>query len=90
MTDVNLRDVEEHYDITIAPKKIESADDAKLRRFKDKYLFVATLLAIAMVFIVCACFILLKPDSTYTGIAMNGVFGLTMLMAGYYVRGKTH
>ena len=67
----------------------EDPADAKLRRFKDRWLFVATLIALAMVFGVCIGFLTLKPDSAYTGIALNGVIGLAMALAGYYVRGKT-
>lgn len=31
----------------------------------------------------------IKSKSKYTGIALNGVIGLAMALAGYYVRGKT-
>lgn len=68
----------------------EHPEDGKLRRFKDKWLFIATLISIAVVLGVCISFLVLQPDSTYTGIALNGVIGLTMALAGYYVRGKTN
>jgi hypothetical protein len=71
-----------------APK--EDLEDAKLRRFKERWLFIATLIALAIVFGTCISFLVLKPGSPYTGIALNGVIGLTMALAGYYVRGKTH
>ncbi len=68
----------------------EDPEDGKLRRFKDKWLFIATLLALAMVFSVCISFLIFKSDTVYTGIALNGVIGLAMALAGYYVRGKTN
>ncbi len=74
--------------ITINKNPQESLEDARLRRFKEKWLFVATLVALAVVFGVCISFLALKPDSSYTGIALNGVIGLAMALAGYYVRGK--
>jgi hypothetical protein len=80
-----------HLDIKAESKKpSEDPHDAKLRRFKDKWLFIATLIAIAIVFGTCIGFLLLKQDSPYTGIALNGVIGLAMALAGYYVRGKTN
>ncbi len=66
----------------------EHPEDGKLRRFKDKWLFIATLISMTVVLCVCISFIIIKPDSTYTGVALNGVIGLTMALAGYYVRGK--
>ncbi len=68
----------------------EHPEDGKLRRFKDKWLFITTLISIAVVLGVCISFLILKPDSIYTGVALNGVIGLTMALAGYYVRGKTN
>lgn len=65
----------------------EDPQDAKLRRFKEKWLFITTLVALAIVFGVCIFIIVLKP--THMGIALNGIIGLTMGLAGYYVRGKT-
>lgn len=79
----------EAIDVKAQSKTNEHPDDAKLRRFKDKWLFIATLISIAIVFSTCIAFLLLKQDSPHTGIALNGVIGLTMALAGYYVRGKT-
>jgi hypothetical protein len=81
----------QHMDLKAESKKpAEDPEDAKLRRFKERWLFMATLVAIATVFIVCINFLILKQNSPYTGIALNGVIGLAMALAGYYVRGKTH
>jgi hypothetical protein len=88
MTDVNLKDCEKHFDVTITTKKIEALEDASLRRFKDKWLFIATLVALGIVFGACISFLILQPGSPYIGIALNGVIGLTMALAGYYVRGN--
>jgi hypothetical protein len=77
-------------DVKAQTKVNEHPDDAKLRRFKEKWLFITTLIAIAIVFAACISFLLLKQDSPYTGIALNGVIGLAMALAGYYVRGKTY
>ena len=77
-------------DVKAQSKTNEHPEDAKLRRFKDKWLFIATLIAIAIVFGTCIGFLLLKQDSPYTGIAMNGVIGLAMALVGYYVRGRAY
>jgi len=87
MTNINLEELAAHLDVHIKSKNQEEPEDAKLRRFKDRWLFVATLTAIAMVFIVCIVLIMLK--SNFAGIALNGIIGLTMALAGYYVRGKS-
>ena len=79
-----------HLDVKAESKKpSEDPHDAKLRRFKDKWLFVATLVAIMIVFLTCLGFLTLQQNSPYTGIALNGVIGLGMALAGYYVRGKS-
>ncbi len=80
----------EKYSVEIRGKEKEHPDDAKLRRFKDKGLFIATLLSISVSFCTFICFLILKHDSQYTGIALNGIIGLTMALTGYYVRGKTN
>ena len=79
----------EKFRLKIESKEHEDPNDAKLRRFKDKWLFIATLIAIGIVFAACIGFLLLKQDSPYTGVALNGVIGLAMALAGYYVRGKS-
>lgn len=77
---MNLDDFKQllsHLDIKAESKKpSEDPYDAKLRRFKDKWLFIATLIAIAIVFSVCIGFLLLKQDSQYTGIGLNGIMGV--------------
>ncbi len=90
MTDVNLNDVEKHFDVTITPKKSEDPEDAKIRRFKDKWLFIAMLVAFAIMFMACIYILVFVSNSPYTGTALNGIIGLTMALAGYYVRGKTN
>lgn len=90
----NLSDWVNHPDIlvTITKSPQEKAEDAKLRRFKDKWLFIVTQLMIIAVFIVCAVFTFLsfRTNSPYTGIALNGVIGIGLAIAGYYVRGRTN
>ena len=80
----------ERYSVEIKSKEKEHPNDAKLRRFKDKGLFIATLVSISVAFCTCIGFLILRHDSPYTGIALNGVIGLTMALTGYYVRGKTN
>ena len=88
--DLNAFANTEKFDVQIKSRGKEEPEDAHLRRFKDKWLFISTLTAIAMVFAICIFFLLLKQDSPYAGIALNGVIGLAMALAGYYVRGKTN
>ena len=87
---VDLNAFADKFDLQIRSRGREEPEDAHLRRFKDRWLFIATLIAITTVFGICISFLLLKQDSPYTGIALNGVIGLTMALAGYYVRGKTY
>lgn len=68
----------------------EHEDDASLRRFKDKWLFLITLLLILGAFIGLVLFVVLRPDSPQAGIAINSGMGLVMALAGYYVRGKNN
>lgn len=77
-----------HFDFTLQNKKSESDEDAKLRRFKDKCLFIATLIAIATLFSVCIWVIIFAEDSPKSTLAMNGLIALTTALAAYYVRGK--
>lgn len=88
MTNFNLQEIAKHLDVHIKSKFKETLPDAKLRRFKEKWLFIATLVALTIVFSVCIAFLALRPESAYTGIALNGIIGLAMALAGYYVRGK--
>jgi len=89
-SNIDLEKVAEHFHITIEPKKNEDPADANLRRFKDKWLFIATLIAVMLMFAICLFLLITKPNSPYSGTALNGVIGLTMALAGYYVRGRTH
>lgn len=68
----------------------EDPNDATLRRFKEKWLFIITQLLLISVFVICIIFtfITFKNNSPYTGIALNGVIGIGLAMAGYYVRGR--
>lgn len=74
--------------ITINKNSQEPQEDANLRRFKDKWLFIATLISFAIMFCICIGFLILEPNSSYIGIVLNGIIGLTLALAGYYVRGK--
>jgi hypothetical protein len=89
-SNIDLEKVAEHFHITMEPKKNEDPADASLRRFKDKWLFIATLIAFMLMFGVCLFLLISKPNSPYAGTALNGVIGLTLALAGYYVRGKSH
>ncbi len=67
----------------------EQPEDAKLRRWKDKCLFIVTLTSISIVFLICIGLLIFNQNSPYAGIALNAVIALTTALAGYYVRGKT-
>jgi hypothetical protein len=88
MTNFNLEEIATHLDVNIKSKQKEDPDDASLRRFKEKWLFITTIVAIAITYFVGFFFLIIKPVSSYSGIALNGIIGLTMALAGYYVRGK--
>lgn len=85
---VDLNEIAKHYDASFASKKSEDPEDAKLRRFKDKWLFISTLIAIGMMFILCFYIIIFRQNSS--NVALNAIFGLTSALIGYYARGKTH
>ncbi|GEM_PF-6444962 len=55
--------------ITINKNPQETQEDAKLRRFKERWLLIATLIALAVMFGVCIGFLILKPESSYADIA---------------------
>ncbi len=82
-----------HPDIILSITKTpqEKAEDAKLRRFKEKWLFLVTLFVIIGIFFICGAFVFLtfRTNSSYTGIALNGIIGIGLALAGYYVRGKS-
>lgn len=86
--DLNAFADTEKFDVQIKSRGKEEPQDAHLRRFKDKWLFIATLIAITIVFCICIGVLIFKQDSPSTAIALNGVIGLTLALAGYYVRGK--
>ena len=58
--------------------------------YKKLWPFILGIVIYFIVLLSLVSFIIFHPDSPYTGIALNGVFGLALGMAGYYVRGKTH
>ena len=78
MTDINLTDVEKGFNLSLTPKHVEDPEDAKQRRFKDKWLFIATLIALAIMYLICIYILIIKEASPYTGTALNGVIGLTL------------
>ena len=82
-----LYKLSELFDFHAKSKNNESEDDAKLRRFKEKWLFISTLISIAIMYICCIYFILFSQNPD---IALNGIMGLTMALVGYYVRGKIY
>lgn len=84
----DLKFLFEVIDVKAQSKSTEDPNDANLRRFKDKWLFIVTLILILFSFIGWGFFIALRPDSPQLGIVLNGGFGLVMALAGYYVRGK--
>jgi hypothetical protein len=77
--------------VTITKSPQEKAEDAKLRRFKERWLFITTLFVVMGMFVVCGAFVFLtfNDNSEYTGIALNGVIAIALALAGYYVRGKS-
>jgi hypothetical protein len=79
----------ESIDVRAQSKANELPEDACLRRFKDKWLFLTTLAMILSTVTCLSLFILFRPESSNTGIAWNSLMSLVMALAGYYVRGKT-
>ena len=68
----------------------EHQDDALLRRFKDKWLFLITLFLILGAFIGLVLFVILRPDSPQIGMVISSGMSLVMALAGYYVGGKNN
>ncbi len=88
---MNINDLKillEVIDVKAQSKITEDPNDANLRRFKDKWLFIITLMLILLSFIGWILFITLRPDSPQLSIVLNAGFGLLMALVGYYVRGK--
>lgn len=76
------------YKVKIESIEEEHQDDAKIRRRKDWCLFLATLFFMFVLYSSCIGFIFFKPSSPHAGTALNGIIGLTIALAGYYVGGK--
>lgn len=87
----NLDDLMHHPDfsVTLSKSPQEKSEDAKLRRFKEKWLFVTTLFVILVTFGACLAFVFLRENSQHTGAALNGMIGIAFALAGYFVRGKS-
>lgn len=83
-----LKSILEIFEVKAHSKVIEHQDDARLRRFKDKWLFLITLLLIVFSFIGWILFIFFRPDSPHLALVLNAGFGLVMGLCGYYVRGR--
>lgn len=64
----------------------EDPEDAKLRRFKDKGLFLATMSAI--LFGVSIWVVIFPLDSPKGILGMNSLVALTTALVAYYVRDK--
>lgn len=79
----------EHFEVKAQSRINEHEDDAKLRRFKDKWLFMVTMLVILFSFSGWLLFIAFRPDSPHLALVLNGGFGLVMGLCGYYVRART-
>lgn len=78
----------EKFDVRANSKILESSDDAKHRRFKDKWLLVITSILLYFIFILLSIFILLNPNNGHVGLAINALTGIGMGVFGYYMRGK--
>lgn len=89
---IDFNEIHEHYDLLLSSRKKEDENDAKLRRFKDRYLFLATVILLCLGFSVCALIALLtfKNNPQLSSTALNGVIGIGLGMAGYYVKGKNN
>jgi hypothetical protein len=77
-----------NYKLRIESIHDEHEDDARLRRFKEKWLFIATLIIITLAFLGGGYFIFTRTNSPYLSQVITGEVGLVMALSGYYVRGK--
>lgn len=75
--------------VKIETKAEECLEDASLRRFKDKVLFLTTIGGLGCMYIACAYVLFTNSGTPMATIALNGVIALTSALAGYYVRGKS-
>lgn len=69
----------------ISKQKPENPDDAKLRRFKEKWTFVTGCGALVILFLTC---VYLAVTSTNNQLAINTAFSIASGFAGYMLRGK--
>lgn len=77
-----------HFTLTAKSKSApENTEDAKLRRFKDKWLFIATLIILFIVLATCILFLIFNRDSPQAGVALSSAASIASALAGYYVRG---
>ncbi|MCE3239110.1 MAG: hypothetical protein K0R24_2091 [Gammaproteobacteria bacterium] len=68
---VSLYDWVIHPDVIVSITKSpqEKMEDAKLRRFKERWLFITTMFVVIGMFVVCGAFVFLtfRTNSEYTG-----------------------
>lgn len=83
---LDLDNVIQSHKYIIQPVMEEHEDDAKLRRKKEWYVFIAFLFAVSTLFVVCIVLIFMRPSSQNT--AINTLVGLVSALAGYYVSKK--
>jgi hypothetical protein len=84
--DLNAIAQSDSYKFKLESLHAEDKEDAKLRRKKDWWLFLATLTGVVVTFGICAYLCLFNQLLSNT--ALNGIIGLTLGLSGYYIRGS--
>lgn len=90
MNNINFRTLKKDFHVAIMSKNPEDPEDAKHRRFKDKWLFISTLIALAIIYSISIFILIWRDNSVLWNVTLNGIIGITLMLSGYYVRGKNN
>lgn len=77
-----------NYRVLIESIHPENDEDASLRRFKDKWLFLITALCVPIFLGFCGLVYFIDTNQEHAALALNAMTGVIMALVGYYVRGK--
>jgi hypothetical protein len=79
-----------NYRVMIESIHPEHEEDALLRRFKDKWLFLITALCVPIFLGFCGFVYFTDTNPEHAALALNAMTGVIMALAGYYVHGKNN
>lgn len=77
---------DDNVEITVKKSALQSPEDAKFKRFKERLILVTGLCIIIVFFITTMLFLIKNPSNS---LAMNAAFAIATGFIGYILRGKS-